>query len=427
MPARHLATALALALLLAAAPNAWAQNPAPPVVTAKAAKSITRTSAAIPATIDPNRAATSFVVEYGTTKSYGLTSAPRGAGSGDKPVSLSITLTGLTPNTPYHYRVVARNAAGITRSGDRKLRTKNPPKPLVTLGAAGGLTTSAISLAGTVNPRGGPTRYRFRYGKAKKLDKRTKLVAAGAGSTPVPVGVTLKLAADTSYSYQLVATNAGGTTRSARRTFRTPGDCRLRYPAKLSIARASTPGSMIDTLAPISSRASGRVSVEYHAAQRRTRLTIGIDRVNRRIRFRRRVPDAQARMGTGILTIGYPGDADTQPQSVRLRAAARKALLDLSRPQIAGDRVRASGTISSRARGVVRLQLQYQFACTVRTLRFTGAIAGGRWSINEQLGTRELAEIAARKGAVHSTTLFTGYLPARMRGEMRSFEVLGSP
>ena len=33
--------------------------------------------------------------------------------------------------------------------------------------------------------------------------------------------------------------------------------------------------------------------------------------------------------------------------------------------------------------------------------------------------------IAQRTGTVHSYTLFTGYLPARMRGEMRSFQVLG--
>jgi len=28
---------------------------------------------------------------------------------------------------------------------------------------------------------------------------------------------------------------------------------------------------------------------------------------------------------------------------------------------------------------------------------------------------------------VHSYTLFTGYLPERLRGEMRSFEVVGAP
>jgi len=34
--------------------------------------------------------------------------------------------------------------------------------------------------------------------------------------------------------------------------------------------------------------------------------------------------------------------------------------------------------------------------------------------------------IARRVGTVHSYVLFTGYLPARMRGEMRSLQVLGN-
>jgi hypothetical protein len=36
-----------------------------------------------------------------------------------------------------------------------------------------------------------------------------------------------------------------------------------------------------------------------------------------------------------------------------------------------------------------------------------------------------VGQIAARRGVLHSYTLFTGYLPARIRGEMASFQVLG--
>ena len=39
----------------------------------------------------------------------------------------------------------------------------------------------------------------------------------------------------------------------------------------------------------------------------------------------------------------------------------------------------------------------------------------------------EQAAIAARRGKVHSYILFTGYLPAKMRGEMQAYEVLGAP
>jgi hypothetical protein len=38
-----------------------------------------------------------------------------------------------------------------------------------------------------------------------------------------------------------------------------------------------------------------------------------------------------------------------------------------------------------------------------------------------------IAQIASRRGTVHSYTLFTGYLARRIRGEMRSYEVLRAP
>lgn len=204
-----------------------------------------------------------------------------------------------------------------------------------------------------------------------------------------------------------------------------PPACAAKLTSKLSIARVSTAGNALDVLAPITSLASGRVNVVYHAAGQRTRFTAPISSAEGRIRFLRRLPAAQARLGTGIVTLTYPGDADTRPQEVRLRGARNRAQLELSRPRIVNNRIRASGTISNSARGVVRLQLEYQFGCEVRILRFRGRIGGGRWSINEALTPPQLAEIAQRTGTVHSYTLFTGYFARRIRGEMRAFQVLG--
>jgi hypothetical protein len=204
-----------------------------------------------------------------------------------------------------------------------------------------------------------------------------------------------------------------------------PPACTPKFTSKLSIARVSTVGGDLDVLAPITSRASGRANVEYHAAGRRTRFTAPVNSVDGRIRFERALPAAQAALGTGILTLSYPGDADTRPQVVRLRGARNKANLDLARPRIINNRIRASGTVNERARGVVRLQLEYQFGCVVRILKFRGRIADGRWSINEALTTTQRAEIALRTGTVHSYTLFTGYFVRRIRGEMRAFQVLG--
>lgn len=183
---------------------------------------------------------------------------------------------------------------------------------------------------------------------------------------------------------------------------------------------------ILDVLAPITARASGTVRVELHAAGIRHRFTAPIDSINGRIRFRRRIPRAQAELGTGILTITYLGDADTRPQTVRLRAASQPARLALSRPRIVDGRLTASGRITSRARGVVRLQLQFDHRGETRLLRFRGKITGGRWKIDEKLPDLVRTAIAERTGTVHSYTLFTGYLARRVRGEMRSFQVLGA-
>ncbi|HEV2752991.1 MAG TPA: hypothetical protein VGV36_04050 [Solirubrobacteraceae bacterium] len=197
--------------------------------------------------------------------------------------------------------------------------------------------------------------------------------------------------------------------------------------AKLALARATINrrDRVLDVLAPITSRASGRVRMDLHAAGRHHRFTAPINSRDGRIRFRKRIPTAQARLGTGILTIAYPGDADTRPQTVRLRAAARSAELRLRRPTIADGRLRAAGSVARRARGVVRVQIEYVVAGKTTTLRFRAPIGNGRWSLNERLSQTVRDAIARRTGTVHSYTLFTGYYPRRIRGEMRSFQVLG--
>jgi hypothetical protein len=73
--------------------------------------------------IYPNALATSWWVEYGTTTSYGQHTAPADLGSGQTPVALSSTITGLMPGTTYHYRLVAQNSAGTTYGYDYTLRT----------------------------------------------------------------------------------------------------------------------------------------------------------------------------------------------------------------------------------------------------------------------------------------------------------------
>ncbi|OAI39819.1 hypothetical protein AYO39_02405 [Actinobacteria bacterium SCGC AG-212-D09] len=88
-----------------------------------AASAITSTGATIAGQLNPNGSATSWVVQYGTTTSYGTSTTKTNAGTGFSSVRTSVNLTGLTPNTTYHYRLVATNSTDTTYGADRTFNT----------------------------------------------------------------------------------------------------------------------------------------------------------------------------------------------------------------------------------------------------------------------------------------------------------------
>jgi len=205
-----------------------------------------------------------------------------------------------------------------------------------------------------------------------------------------------------------------------------------RTTAKMSLSRAtfSRTERTIDILAPISKLASGNVSILLQSAGKRTTFSAPIDSGAGQIAIVKRILASQALLGTGILTISYPGDSDTRSQIIRLRAANNAAKLKVVRPVITptGFLV-ARGSVTSKAEGVVRVQIEYFDRTTGETVTLKRAAtinASGKWSLNAQLSAGILAQIANRCGTVHSYTQFTGYFPERIRGELRSFEILPS-
>jgi sugar lactone lactonase YvrE len=88
------------------------------------ATNVTKSSATIHATINPEGQATTYYLEYGTTKSYGTkipASGELSAGSGKSNVEVQEALSGLQLEQVYHYRVVATNSSGTTDGEDRTL------------------------------------------------------------------------------------------------------------------------------------------------------------------------------------------------------------------------------------------------------------------------------------------------------------------
>ena len=89
------------------------------------ASAVAPTTASLNATVNPNGGEVSKCeFEYGTTPSYGQV-APCASlpGSGESPVAVSASLSGLTPNTTYHFRISATNAGGTSTGTDETFKT----------------------------------------------------------------------------------------------------------------------------------------------------------------------------------------------------------------------------------------------------------------------------------------------------------------
>ncbi len=110
-----------LAALGAMAPLALAAT-TPGARTGKAS-AVTPQTATLNGRVDPNGFPTAFYFQYGRSTRYGKRTATADAGSGKNSHAVSASLTGLRPNTTYHYRLVAFSSKGTARGTDRKLKT----------------------------------------------------------------------------------------------------------------------------------------------------------------------------------------------------------------------------------------------------------------------------------------------------------------
>jgi hypothetical protein len=94
-----------------------------PVIEDSTTEAITTDEALLKAKIDPQGQPTTYHFEWGTTASYGQSSAEAGAGSDSAGHVVLYGLEGLTPGITYHWRVVATSSAGTAVGPDRSFTT----------------------------------------------------------------------------------------------------------------------------------------------------------------------------------------------------------------------------------------------------------------------------------------------------------------
>jgi hypothetical protein len=186
------------------------------------ATTITRVTATISGTINPEKSATTYRILYGETSSYGQHTAEFQAGEGLGEVPFSVGLEALEPAQTYHYAVQATNPAGTVTGPDETFTTGAPTPPGVTTGGASRVTLTTATLAGTIETRELGTSYVLELGTSSEYGTNIP-GEAGAGNEPVQVTVPLQyLAPGTTYHYRFVAINSDGKVYGADQTFTTP-------------------------------------------------------------------------------------------------------------------------------------------------------------------------------------------------------------
>ncbi len=203
-------------------------------LTTEAATHVTPSSAQFNGAFEGNEQDTHYYFEWGA-ESEGFPNKtpvpPADAGSPKGPTSVApITLPDhtLSPETAYHYRIVASNVVGTTEGNVQTFTTPAAVAELKSSPATNFTPTSA-ELNGSFAGNGEDTRYYFEWGiEGEGYPNKTPASPADAGSpngpettSVVPIALT-GLSPLTPYNFRIAATNGEGITRGNNETFELP-------------------------------------------------------------------------------------------------------------------------------------------------------------------------------------------------------------
>ena len=98
-------------------------SPLVPTVTTLAATGVTATNATLNGTVNPGGGTTTVYFRYGWTTNYGSFSATNSLAATNLTLSVSNLISGLSPGTTYHFRLVASNSSGSANGADLTFTT----------------------------------------------------------------------------------------------------------------------------------------------------------------------------------------------------------------------------------------------------------------------------------------------------------------
>jgi PKD repeat protein len=226
-----LLTALVAAAAFVAFPGLSDADPTGlPTVTTGAATLLTNAGATLNGTVNPNDSdpgdTYSYTFTWSTQSDLSVVTGSDGdtvnTGPDDQPLSLPVT--GLSAGTTYYFQLCATNGEGQACGAIQSFTTDDVPG--VTTGGASSIGQTTATLNGTVDandPDDGGT-FAFSWGTTSGGPYNLGPLGASfnAGTSPGPVSASISgLTADTTYFFQLCATNDWGTTCDGEQTFTT--------------------------------------------------------------------------------------------------------------------------------------------------------------------------------------------------------------
>ena len=179
---------------------------ATPLVHTRGVTQVTGTTAVLNGAVNAKGAATSYVFNYGPTTSFGTATVAGDAGQGARRIFVHQQITGLTPGTTYYAELSAVSAGGSATGNTVSFTTAGHPPSSVFTGPADNVYKQQALLTGAINPNGGTTTWYVQYGSTTGYGLQTAPQTLAAGTTAVPVSVTLTaLAPAKLYHYRVVA------------------------------------------------------------------------------------------------------------------------------------------------------------------------------------------------------------------------------
>ena len=186
--------------------------PEGPLIEAQQAEGILPTSTILAASLSPEGEETTYRFQYGTSEAYGSETTLETLEEGGAPdegfeeSTVEAPLEGLLPDTTYHFRLCATNAAGSNCGPDTSFATRTAVG--IEAQWASGVAAHDATLHAEFDPLGVSGKWWIEYGTSSAYGSATVKNELSAGFGAVPVEVLLSgLAPATTYHYRFAASD----------------------------------------------------------------------------------------------------------------------------------------------------------------------------------------------------------------------------